>query len=326
MSMLVGLKNVMAAKPVNMNAAPQAQKTQFAPIQDTFVKSASAKKVGFGAAEAPKLDFEIVKDPFALAPFSTSGADNPITLTGAKEVKIESDATGNDFKSIFVAPKPGKPTILYIHENNANVAVSQDYVKSYVKQGFGALMLEPEGSGKNSGKATEKSVVGNGIDALNFLDKQGIKNQDVIIVGHGIGGVFASKIAARADNPVKGLVLECTPPSYAALLKDWSDKGTVKGAPGSEADIESSVTAKLKVNGNVAPETKVLVVNATHNLQVAPPLAERTAELFPQAEKLTFDKKPGMVENPSKPGEQIQALAHFDPGKSDAIAEKIGKW
>lgn len=325
--MLVGLKNVMSAKPVNMNAAPQAPKPQFAPIQDTFVKSASAKpKVGFGAAE-PKLDFEVVKDPFVwVAKAGAFEADKPITIPGAKEVKIESDATGEKFQSIFVAPKPGKSTVLYIHENNANVAKTQDFVMSYVAQGMGVLMLEPEGTGKNPGKTTEKSVVGNGIDALNFLDKKGIKNQDVIIVGHGIGGVFASKIAAKADNPVKGLVLECTPPSYAALLKDWSDKGTVKGAPGSEKEIEEKVAAKLKVNENVAPETKVLVVNATHNLQVAPALAERTAGLFPQAEKLTYDKKPVMVDNPAKPGEQIQALAHFDPGKSDAIAEKIGKW
>jgi pimeloyl-ACP methyl ester carboxylesterase len=135
--------------------------------------------------------------------------------------------SGNvDLHCWFIPPKPGKPTILFCHGNASNISTTQEVAKQLSADGNGVMMVEYEGYGQNEGTPSESKLYQNAIDAAKFLNTQkGIPNNQIILMGHSLGGPIAAHTAASVseENHFKGLILNSTVPDMPTLVKSWID-------------------------------------------------------------------------------------------------------
>lgn len=136
-------------------------------------------------------------------------------------------SNGVNINGYFIPPKPGKPTVLWCHGNNENITTTQTTAKQLANNGNGVLMVGYEGFGKNKGAPSEKKLYQNAIDFAKFLNNEkGIPNNQIIVMGHSLGGTIAAHAAASVSeaNSFKGLILDSTVPDMANLVHSWIDK------------------------------------------------------------------------------------------------------
>ncbi|MFA6990093.1 MAG: alpha/beta fold hydrolase, partial [Candidatus Gastranaerophilaceae bacterium] len=173
----------------------------------------------------------------------------------------------------------GKPTVLFCHGNAENITTTQIVAKQLAAKGNGVLMVEYEGYGKSQGASSENKLYQNAIDAAKFLnEKKGIPNNQIILMGHSLGGPIAAHTAASVseENHFKGLILDSTVPSMADLVKSWIDKDYIAqiDEPKENYSIDR-VSEDLKAGGglfatekfipNIPKSTKILVVHSMND-------------------------------------------------------------
>lgn len=91
----------------------------------------------------------------------------------------------------------GQPTIVYLHGNTGNIGQRMLFNRQFIKVGMGVFLLDYRGYGGNKGSPAEYGLYDDARTALNYLDEQGIKPQQLVIFGESLGTGVATKIASE---------------------------------------------------------------------------------------------------------------------------------
>ena len=119
---------------------------------------------------------------------------------------------GLSLRSWYKAAIQNKPTIIYFQGNADNIRARGPLVRPYLDEGYGVLLLGYRGYGGNPGQSSEKGLYTDGRGALDFLKKQGVKPQCMVLYGESLGTGVAIQLAS--EQPVGGVVLQAAFTSF----------------------------------------------------------------------------------------------------------------
>ncbi|KFY13629.1 hypothetical protein V492_03130 [Pseudogymnoascus sp. VKM F-4246] len=93
------------------------------------------------------------------------------------------------------SPRASLLTLLFVHGLGSSSSFFQPLVPSLTSQGYQCLTFDTYGSGLSLYNGHENSTASIAADVLALLDSQGI-TENVVVVGHSMGGIVASILAA----------------------------------------------------------------------------------------------------------------------------------
>jgi uncharacterized protein len=135
---------------------------------------------------------------------------------GVREVTITT-ADGLSLLSWYLPSRPGRPVIAYFHGNGGHIGYRIERLLRFAQEGYGVLMLEYRGYGGNPGTPTETGFYTDARAALDFLERDGIGPNRLVLYGESLGSGVAVQVAAQ--NEVAGLILEAPPTSVAEVAQ-----------------------------------------------------------------------------------------------------------
>ncbi len=108
---------------------------------------------------------------------------------------------------LWYAPAQGvQPVILFLHGNAGEVADRADRLAFYQARGYGAAFLSWRGYGGSTGAPSETGLLTDAKAAYDYLRKQGIPPDRIILIGESLG--TGPAVITAAQNPVAALILE----------------------------------------------------------------------------------------------------------------------
>lgn len=108
---------------------------------------------------------------------------------------------------------PEKKTFIFFHGNAGNAADRMPMMRMLLQAGHSVILAEYRGYGGNDGNPTEKNLILDGRLLLDEIIKQGVVEQDIILMGRSLGTGVAVHLAT--DYDVAALVM-ISP--YSSLL------------------------------------------------------------------------------------------------------------
>ena len=112
----------------------------------------------------------------------------------------------------FAEPEGNQPraVVLFTHGNGGNVAEQRQVIRLLRDQlNASVLVFDYRGYGRSGGIPTEAGLLDDARAARHWLAKRtGVRESDIVLVGHSLGGAVAVDLAAK--DGARGLVLECT--------------------------------------------------------------------------------------------------------------------
>ncbi len=103
--------------------------------------------------------------------------------------------------------------IAYFHGNAGHRGDRVARILPYAAEGYGALLVGYRGYGGNPGLPTEAGLYADGRAALDFLQKQGVEDNQLILFGESLGAAVATQMAT--ERPALALILEAP---FASIL------------------------------------------------------------------------------------------------------------
>ncbi len=120
-------------------------------------------------------------------------ADNAQIIT----VKTEDGISLNGW--YFPAQKQ-MPTIVFFHGNSFTISDTYSYIKSYVNDGYGLLMIEYREYAGHEGKFSERGAYSDARAFLSWLYQQdGINPDNTVYYGESLGSAIAIEMAKYAE-------------------------------------------------------------------------------------------------------------------------------
>ena len=135
---------------------------------------------------------------------------------GVREVKLTT-ADGLSLLSWYLPRRSGRPVIAYFHGNGGHIGYRVERLLRFAREGYGVLMLEYRGYGGNPGSPTEAGLYSDAQAALDFLKREGITSNRLVLYGESLGSGVAVRLAAQ--NEVAELILEAPPTSVAEVAQ-----------------------------------------------------------------------------------------------------------
>ena len=175
-------------------------------------------------------------------------------------------------------------TILVFHGNAGHVGHRVEKFKRFLAEGYGLLLLEYRGYGGNPGKPSEKGLYYDAQSTLEFLTKQQIVSNTIILYGESLGSGIAVKLSTEiafaatvleapftsiADiaqrqywyTPAKWLVLD----RYDILKIIGDIKSPLLIIHGEKDNIINISMGKKVLDAAPQPKEALFVANAGHN-------------------------------------------------------------
>lgn len=227
-----------------------------------------------------------------------------VGLLGVSDLKLVTE-DGETLQVWYVAARPGKSTILYLHGNGGEISDRAERFAAYQAQGFGVLFVSYRGYGASTGSPSEQGLLRDARAAYDWLIAQGISRDAIMLVGESLGSGVAVQLAA--ERRVGAVALEA--PFYSAadiaasaywwlpvrlLMKDKFDSfahiGKVR-APllithgDQDLVVPLSQGEKLFADAN-EPKQMVVVPGGTHGTIFSPDTWMREMRFFEQHSKL----------------------------------------
>lgn len=144
-------------------------------------------------------------------PVRTAPAD--AEFPQATEVTLRS-ADGTEVIAWTVAPKHGKPVVIYFHGNGGSLRHRAPRFRPLIADGTGLVALSYRGFGGSQGSPSEAGLIEDGQAAYDFARRQ-YPDARIVLWGESLGTGVAVAIAAR--NEVAALVLEAPYTSTADI-------------------------------------------------------------------------------------------------------------
>jgi fermentation-respiration switch protein FrsA (DUF1100 family) len=135
---------------------------------------------------------------------------------GVREVTLRT-ADGLSLLSWYLPWRSGRPVIAYFHGNGGHIGYRVERLLRFAREGYGVLMLEYRGYGGNPGSPTEAGLYSDAQAALDFLKREGITSNRLVLYGESLGSAVAVRLAAQ--NEVAELILEAPPTSVAEVAQ-----------------------------------------------------------------------------------------------------------
>jgi fermentation-respiration switch protein FrsA (DUF1100 family) len=156
----------------------------------------------FGCATGRPLEDTIVFQPRAYP----NGDWTP--ETGIEDAWFEAD--GNKLHGWFSEAKQPRAVVLYTHGNAGNISSLRPLLQLYRdKLNASILVFDYRGYGRSEGIPSEEGILVDARAARKWLaDRAHVREQDIVLVGHSLGGGVAVDLAAK--DGARGLVLEST--------------------------------------------------------------------------------------------------------------------
>ncbi len=120
-------------------------------------------------------------------------------------------SSGNHLNGWLLKPKnaKAKTTILHFHGNAGNLLRQYKTISPLIKYGYQIFLFDYSGFGFSGGKATRNNVLKDAHSALtNAKNHPDIKNTQIIIYGHSLGGHLSAVVASERQNEIDALVIE----------------------------------------------------------------------------------------------------------------------
>jgi fermentation-respiration switch protein FrsA (DUF1100 family) len=148
------------------------------------------------------------------------GASRPelgeLGLLGVCEAEVTTP-DGLRLVSWYRPPPPGRPVILYFHGNGGHIGYRAERLRRFADAGLGVLLVEYRGYGGNPGSPCEHGLYADAETAIDFLERQEIAPDRVVLWGESLGAAVAVDLAARRQ--AGGVVLEAPFTSIAAVAQ-----------------------------------------------------------------------------------------------------------
>lgn len=112
---------------------------------------------------------------------------------------------GWNVAGVYKAAEPDKKTVLLLHDLGKNKEEFTSFAKALAKAGYGYLAIDLRGHGQSKNLGEAYAFAKEGVDndynkmardadaALNYLQKQGVKPDDTVVLGAGLGANVAAK-------------------------------------------------------------------------------------------------------------------------------------
>lgn len=107
----------------------------------------------------------------------------------------------------YAPPKDGRPVTVWFHGNGSNIYWQSERTDTYLKNGFGVLMVEYRGYSGNPGKPTEDGLYADADAWMTWLQSQGIPENKIILYAESLGTGVAVQMAVEYPD-IAALVLE----------------------------------------------------------------------------------------------------------------------
>lgn len=183
---------------------------------------------------------------------------------------------GLTLRAAFTPAREGNPTLLFFHGNGDSIAGANAATRLLVDEGYGALLVEYRGYGGNPGSPSEDGFYHDGEAAIKWLSAQGIKANELVIIGNSIGSGPATEMALRRR------------PAALVLISGFAS------LPFVVSDIRPFIPAQL-VRDRYDNEGKIgrvkspiLILQGDADGLVRPMNAVRLANAAPDATLITF--------------------------------------
>ena len=124
---------------------------------------------------------------------------------------------GEQILSWQMHPKPGMPTMLYLHGNNCNLSNRRERTSRFARDGYGLMMPSFRGYGLSTGSPSERNNVNDALMAYDALRQRNVAAKDIIVYGESLGTGVAVQVAALRE--VGALVLEAPYTSLSDLVR-----------------------------------------------------------------------------------------------------------
>jgi len=134
--------------------------------------------------------------PLLAAPAAKKSAAQPVTL---------STQDGWALLAMYLPAEPEQKTVILLHDLNKNKEEFTSFRTALEQAGFGYLALDLRGHGQSVGGGEAKTFAREGVDnqfnkmtrdvdaAVDFLQKKGIPQQEMVLLGAGLGANVAAK-------------------------------------------------------------------------------------------------------------------------------------
>jgi len=99
----------------------------------------------------------------------------------------------------YTPPPDGQKTIVFFQGNGGAIWHRYERFEAYRRAGFGVLFPSYRGYGGSDGSPSEKHLVADGLLALDWLNQQGIAQDNIVLVGESLGSGVAVQIATKRD-------------------------------------------------------------------------------------------------------------------------------
>lgn len=106
---------------------------------------------------------------------------------------------GLTLRAGYRAATGSKPTIVYFHGNGADWQSSVVATDRLVPEGYGVLAAEYRGYAGNPGTPSEEGLYADGRAALEWLGRQGVGAERLVIIGNSIGTGVAVEMAQETQ-------------------------------------------------------------------------------------------------------------------------------
>lgn len=90
--------------------------------------------------------------------------------------------------------------IVFMHGNSYNIGNFYTKMIPFVKAGYGTMMPEFRGFGGIEGSLREHNLAADAIAAIEYLNKQGYKNADIIVYGMSLGSYLATNSVCQLQK------------------------------------------------------------------------------------------------------------------------------
>ncbi len=140
-------------------------------------------------------------------------------LPEAEEVTLTT-ADGARLVAWHVAPREGRPVVLYFHGNGGALHYRVERFRKLVRDGIGLLGLEYRGYAGSSGSPSEPGLMADGEAAYAFVAAR-YPGKQIVLWGESLGTGLA--VALAAEKPVGRVILEAPFTSAVAVagLRYW---------------------------------------------------------------------------------------------------------
>jgi fermentation-respiration switch protein FrsA (DUF1100 family) len=125
-------------------------------------------------------------------------------LPQAEEITLTS-SDGETLIAWHVAPRAGKPVVLYFHGNGGALNLRVERFHWLIADGTGLVALSYRGYGGSTGRPSEQGLIRDAIAAYDFAVKRYAPAR-IVLWGESLGTAVA--IALAADHKVGGLMLD----------------------------------------------------------------------------------------------------------------------